>query len=100
MPRHRADALHALLTGPFGSLPGLINQLLVPVLGLLELLGVALPELRGTFLDGFRSSRLGLLQFEGVASAGLAQLLFVLRELVGLPSTGDVARVRQFGEAS
>jgi hypothetical protein len=99
VPCYSRNTFHALRPRPLGRLPGLINQLLVPVLGLLELLGVALPELRGTFLDGFRSSRLGLLQLEGVARACFSQFFFVLRELVGLPSTGDVARVRQFGEA-
>ena len=99
MPSNGSHALHTLLTGPLGRLPGLINQLLVPVLGLFQLFGVALPELRGTFLDGFRASRFRLFKFLGVARACFSQFFFVLRELVGLPSTGDVARVRQFGEA-
>ena len=99
VPCYSTNTFHALRPRPLGRLPGLINQLLVPVLGLLELLGVALPELRGTFLDGFRASRFRLFQLEGVTSAGLAQLLFVLRELVGLALSRNVARVRQFGEA-
>jgi len=82
VPRDGADALDALRPRPFGRLPGLVDELLVPVLGLLELFSVALPKLRGTFLDGFSSSCLGLLQLKGMARAGLPQLFFVLRDFL------------------
>jgi hypothetical protein len=99
MPSDRADALDALRPRSFGSLPGLVDEFLVAVLGLFELFRVALPKLRGTFLDGFSASRLGLLQFEGVARAGLPQLFFVLRDFLRLAPAGNIRSVRQFGEA-
>jgi hypothetical protein len=82
LPSNGSHALHTLLTGPFGRLPGLVDELLVAVLGLFQLFGVALPKLRGTFLDGFRASRFRLFQLEGVARAGLPQFLFVLGDFV------------------
>ena len=57
MPRHRADALDALRPRSFGGLPGLVDQSLVAVLGLLELFSIALPELGRALLDGRGVSR-------------------------------------------